>query len=378
MVQRFRKFVAAAVKGGQSVARPLLREALKVAGNGPEVMPHAADSLARLRSSRGALTFMINRHGSGASRLQFESVREHDYGLRAALALVHREADGLRLVGEQPAAQALRVPDDPAPAMILPDEQAGADAGRRFDFRLLNHGILVGLAIHSRGNRQSESIAAPEDGESGPQCGTPTKSWAASPKQSAITSSTPSRANMPEGAARPPALAPSKSATDRPPISAALVATGQRLLMDEPPYCRIVIWPRAHKRTSWNAPPAHKNSVKFVSQSSRLHWRFHRWLSRGMNAKSAARSARRSGALSAPTLVHNSRRRRNHMIATIELANGSKMPSTRNTVKPSIWLSSQPKFIPKKPVTKLIGRKMTDTAVSRLICWLCHCARAAL
>src|SRR5208337_1312723 len=166
-------------------------------------MPHAADSVARLRSSRGALAFMIDRHGSGASRLQFESVREHDYGLRAALALVHREADGLRLVGEQPAAQALRVPDDPAPAMILPDEQAGP--GRRFDFRLLNHGILVGLAaIHSRGERQSESIvAAPEDGESGPQCGTPTKSWAASPKQSAITSSTPSRANMPEGPARP-------------------------------------------------------------------------------------------------------------------------------------------------------------------------------
>jgi len=30
MVQRIREFVAAAVKGGQSVARPLLREARKV------------------------------------------------------------------------------------------------------------------------------------------------------------------------------------------------------------------------------------------------------------------------------------------------------------------------------------------------------------
>ena len=63
----------------------------------------------------------------GSFAVEFEAVRPHDDGLGTALAFVHRKTDRLGLVREQPAAQALCVPDDPAPETILPDIEARAD-----------------------------------------------------------------------------------------------------------------------------------------------------------------------------------------------------------------------------------------------------------
>src|ERR1700722_18688890 len=81
----------------------------------------------------------LSRSGEWSFVIQLEAVRHHDDGLGTALTFVHRKVDRLRLVGEQPATQALCVSDDPAPETILPDVEAWADRGRRFDALLLNH-----------------------------------------------------------------------------------------------------------------------------------------------------------------------------------------------------------------------------------------------
>ena len=78
-------------------------------------------------------------------RVQLQSVGQHDDGLGVALALVHGVADRFFLVGEKPAAQAVRISNDPAPAMILPDEQARTGRGRGAD-TVVNHGILLELS----------------------------------------------------------------------------------------------------------------------------------------------------------------------------------------------------------------------------------------
>ena len=79
----------------------------------------------------------------GLCAVQFEAVRQHDDGLGAALAFVHRKTDRLSLVREQPAAQAFRVPDDPASETILPDVEARAGRGCCLNRRLLNHFIWL-------------------------------------------------------------------------------------------------------------------------------------------------------------------------------------------------------------------------------------------
>jgi hypothetical protein len=57
--------------------------------------------------------------------VEFETIGQHNDGLRAALAFNHRKPDRLGPVGEQAAAQASGVLDHPMPASIPPDEQAG-------------------------------------------------------------------------------------------------------------------------------------------------------------------------------------------------------------------------------------------------------------
>ena len=57
--------------------------------------------------------------------VEFEPIGQHDDGLGAALALIHRESNRLGAVYEQAAAKALGVLDDPRASSILPDEQTG-------------------------------------------------------------------------------------------------------------------------------------------------------------------------------------------------------------------------------------------------------------
>src|SRR5271166_4451124 len=96
----------------------------------------------RLRGSRGKPLSWSER----LCAVQFEAVRQHDDGLGAALAFVHRKADRFRLVREQPAAPAFCVPDDPASETILSDVEARAGRRRCLNHRLLNHVILLTLA----------------------------------------------------------------------------------------------------------------------------------------------------------------------------------------------------------------------------------------
>src|ERR1700677_5264646 len=71
--------------------------------------------------------------------VELEAVGQHNDGLRSALALIHRKSDRLVPVGEQAAAQAVGVLDDPMAGSVLPDEQAGSVCGAgRFDV-LLDH-----------------------------------------------------------------------------------------------------------------------------------------------------------------------------------------------------------------------------------------------
>ena len=57
--------------------------------------------------------------------VEFETIGQHNDGLRAALAFNHRKPDRLGPVREQAAAQASGVLNDPMPASIPSDEQAG-------------------------------------------------------------------------------------------------------------------------------------------------------------------------------------------------------------------------------------------------------------
>jgi hypothetical protein len=57
--------------------------------------------------------------------VEFETIGQHNDGLRAALAFKHRKPDRLGPVREQAAAEASGVLDDPAAAAVSPDEQAG-------------------------------------------------------------------------------------------------------------------------------------------------------------------------------------------------------------------------------------------------------------
>jgi hypothetical protein len=57
--------------------------------------------------------------------IEFETIGQHNDGLRAALAFKHRKPDRLGPVREQAAAKASGVLDDPAAASVTPDEQAG-------------------------------------------------------------------------------------------------------------------------------------------------------------------------------------------------------------------------------------------------------------
>jgi hypothetical protein len=61
--------------------------------------------------------------------VEFETIGQHNDGLRAALAFNHRKPDCLGPVREQAAAQASGVLDDPMPASIPPDEQARQAGG---------------------------------------------------------------------------------------------------------------------------------------------------------------------------------------------------------------------------------------------------------
>jgi hypothetical protein len=78
----------------------------------------------------------LSRSEEGICAIQFEAVRQHNYGLRAALAFVHRETDRLVLVRERPPALALGVPDDPASKTVLTNEEHGPtpDAAWMFDW----------------------------------------------------------------------------------------------------------------------------------------------------------------------------------------------------------------------------------------------------
>jgi hypothetical protein len=89
--------------------------------------------------SSGALTSVIDRGGERKSRVQFESVRQHDDGLRAALTFIHRKPDRLGPVREQAAAKASGVLDHPVTASIPPDKQAGQAGGTRGSDILLDH-----------------------------------------------------------------------------------------------------------------------------------------------------------------------------------------------------------------------------------------------
>ena len=50
------------------------------------------------------------------------------------------------------------------------------------------------------------------------------------------------------------------------------------------------------------------------------------------------------------------------------LNTGSNMPSTRKADLLPMWLIIQVKFMPKRPVRKVMGRKITVTTVSLEIC----------
>ena len=71
--------------------------------------------------------------------VEFETIGQHNDGLRAALAFKHHKPDCLGPVREQAAAQASGVLNDPMPASIPPDEQAGQAGGARGSYILLDH-----------------------------------------------------------------------------------------------------------------------------------------------------------------------------------------------------------------------------------------------
>jgi len=71
--------------------------------------------------------------------VEFETIGQHNDGLRAALAFMHRKPDCLGPVREKAAAQASGVLNDPMPASIPPDEQARQAGGARGSCILLDH-----------------------------------------------------------------------------------------------------------------------------------------------------------------------------------------------------------------------------------------------
>ena len=71
--------------------------------------------------------------------VEFKAVRKHDDGLRASLAFIHGETDRLSPVGEQTAAQASRISNDPLSEPVLADEQGSAEGRSGCNVRLMNH-----------------------------------------------------------------------------------------------------------------------------------------------------------------------------------------------------------------------------------------------
>ena len=71
--------------------------------------------------------------------VEFETIGQHNDGLRAALAFMHRKPDCLGPVREQAAAEASGVLDHPMPASIPPDDEAGQTAAARGPDILLDH-----------------------------------------------------------------------------------------------------------------------------------------------------------------------------------------------------------------------------------------------
>ena len=61
-------------------------------------------------------------------------------------------------------------------------------------------------------------------------------------------------------------------------------------------------------------------------------------------------------------------RRLSQRTVTMTLAVGNKIPKRKNAAGLPRVLIIQSKFIPKKPVKKVIGRNISETIVSRLIC----------
>jgi hypothetical protein len=61
--------------------------------------------------------------------VELQTIGQHNDGLRAALAFVHRKPDRIGPVREQAAAQASGVLDHPMAASIPPDEQARQGSG---------------------------------------------------------------------------------------------------------------------------------------------------------------------------------------------------------------------------------------------------------
>jgi hypothetical protein len=70
--------------------------------------------------------------------VQFETVRHHDYGLRAVPILGHCEFKRLSSVDEETAPQAAGVLDNPVAAAVFADQERTARRGR-FTFA---HGII--------------------------------------------------------------------------------------------------------------------------------------------------------------------------------------------------------------------------------------------
>ena len=59
---------------------------------------------------------------------------------------------------------------------------------------------------------------------------------------------------------------------------------------------------------------------------------------------------------------------RNHATVAITHTIGKATPNSRKDACPDIACVSTEKFIPKNPVRKVIGRKITETIVNRSIC----------
>jgi hypothetical protein len=71
-------------------------------------------------------------------------------------------------------------------------------------------------------------------------------------------------------------------------------------------------------------------------------------------------------------LTYISPRRWNQTMARIAHAIGNAIPSSRNDACPLMAFVRTLKFIPKKPVRKVMGRKIIETIVSRSICSPCR------